>query len=87
MDRLSGRIGLGLSRLAAQNSKREKVRALDWKCYNTYDKTTHWFEVIGEELRNPDLGPENVYNMDETGVILSMLTSINVLISKDDQRD
>lgn len=31
--------------------------------------------------------PENVYNIDETGVILSMLGSVKVLISKDDRRD
>lgn len=30
---------------------------------------------------------ENVYNMDETGVMLSMLGSVNVLVGKDDQRD
>ena len=29
---------------------------------------------------------ENVYNMDETGVMLSLLTSVKVLVSKDDQR-
>jgi hypothetical protein len=30
--------------------------------------------------------PENVYNMDETGVMLCMLGSMKVLISKDDPR-
>jgi hypothetical protein len=30
---------------------------------------------------------ENVYNMDETGVILSMLGSVKVLVGKDDLRD
>ncbi|EGP82458.1 uncharacterized protein MYCGRDRAFT_51668, partial [Zymoseptoria tritici IPO323] len=30
---------------------------------------------------------ENVYNMDETGVMLSMLGSVKVLIGKDDLRD
>ena len=47
--------------------------------------TTHlikpqWFEVIGPELRRDDVLPENVYNMDETGVMLSMLGSIKVLV-------
>jgi hypothetical protein len=28
--------------------------------------------------------PENVYNMDKTGVLLSMLGSIKVLVGKDD---
>jgi hypothetical protein len=30
--------------------------------------------------------PENVYNMDETGVMLSMLGSVKVLVGKDDLR-
>jgi hypothetical protein len=30
--------------------------------------------------------PENVYNMDETGVMLSMLGSVKVLVVKDDLR-
>lgn len=29
---------------------------------------------------------ENIYNIDETGIILSILNSIKVLISKDDMR-
>jgi hypothetical protein len=47
----------------------------------------HWFEVIGKELRHPAIVPENVYNMDETGVMLSMLGSVKVLVGKDDPRD
>ena len=31
--------------------------------------------------------PENIYNMDETGIMLSLLTSVKVLVSKDNQRD
>ena len=31
--------------------------------------------------------PENVYNIDEIGVLLSMLNSVKVLVSKDNQRD
>ena len=54
---------------------------------NIYDKIIHWFEVIGEVLQDPAILPENVYNMDETGVMLCMLGSIQVLVSKDDPRD
>ena len=54
---------------------------------NIYDKITHWFEVIAEVLQDPAILPENVYNMDETGVMLCMLGSIKVLLSKDDPRD
>ena len=52
-----------------------------------YDKITHWFEVIREVLQDPAILPENVYNMDETGVMLCMLGSIQVLVSKDDPQD
>jgi hypothetical protein len=34
---------------------------------------THWFEVVGRLLGDPAISKENVYNMDETGVMLSML--------------
>jgi DDE superfamily endonuclease/Tc5 transposase DNA-binding domain len=68
--------------------KAKRVKALDWNHHdnNIYDKTTHWFEVIRKELHGPDILSENVYNMDETGVMLSMLGSIKVLIGKDDAR-
>ena len=54
---------------------------------NIYDKITYWFEVIGKVLEDPAILPENVYNMDETGVMLSMLGSIKVFLGKDDPRD
>jgi hypothetical protein len=59
-------------------------RPQDWNRLNIYDKVKYWFEVIGKELRNPDILPENVYNMDETGIMLSMLNSVKVLVGKDD---
>jgi hypothetical protein len=64
------------------------VRALDWNRHdkNIYPKITHWFEVIGEVLRDPEILVGNVYNMDETGVMLSMLSFVKVLIGKDDSR-
>jgi hypothetical protein len=45
-----------------------------------------WFEVIGKVLQDPAILPENVYNMDETGVMLSMLGSVKVLVCRDDVR-
>ena len=30
-------------------------------------KPSQWFTVIGRELHDPAIVPENVYNMDETG--------------------
>ena len=68
--------------------KPKKVKALDWRRHdiNIYDKITHWFKVIGQELHDPVIQRENVYNMDETGVMLSMLGSVKVLVGKDDPR-
>jgi hypothetical protein len=37
-------------------------------------------------LQNPAILLENVYNIDETGVILSMLGSVKVLVGRDDVR-
>jgi hypothetical protein len=56
--------------------KSRRVRAMAWECHKNsiYDKIIHWFEVIGEVLADPAILPENVYNMDETGVMLLMLT-------------
>jgi hypothetical protein len=62
---------------------------MDWKRHDShiYDKVTEWFEVIGRVLEDPSILPANVYNMDETRVMLSMLASVKVLIGKDDIRD
>jgi hypothetical protein len=69
--------------------KSRRVRPIDWNRHenNIYDKITHWFEVIGKVLQDPAILPENVYNMDETGVMLCILGSVKVLIGKDDPRD
>ena len=69
--------------------KSRRVRAMAWERHenNIYNKIIHWFEVIREVLQDPAILPENVYNMDETGVMLCMLGSIQVLVSKDDPRD
>jgi hypothetical protein len=44
------------------------------------------YGIIGKELHDPAIVPENVYNMDETGVLLSVLSSLKVLVSKQDLR-
>jgi hypothetical protein len=66
--------------------KARRVKALDWNRHekNIYDKVTHWFTLIGKELDDPTILPENVYNMDETGVLLSVLSSLKVLVDKED---
>jgi len=69
--------------------KARRVRAIDWKRHgnNIHDKITEWFEVIGKVLQDRAILPENVYNIDETGVMLSLLGSVKVLVGKDDLRD
>lgn len=69
--------------------KARRVKAMDWKRHDShiYDKVIEWFEVIRKVLEDPKVLPENVYNMDETGVMLSMLGSVKVLVGKDDTRD
>lgn len=42
--------------------------------------------MIGKELQNPAVLSENVYNIDKTGVMLSMPNSVKVLVSKDNVR-
>jgi hypothetical protein len=66
-----------------------RVKALDWARHdhNIYDKVLQWFTVIGRKLNDPAVIPENVYNMDETGVLLSVLSSLKVLVSKQDLRN
>ena len=61
---------------------------MDWNRYdkNIYESTIHWLEVIGKELQDPIIVPGNIYNMDETGVMLSMLGSVKVLVGKNDSR-
>lgn len=69
--------------------KLKRVRALDWRRHgnNTYNKIIYWFKLISKVLQDPAILPENIYNMDETGVMLSMLGSVKVLLGKDDPRD
>jgi hypothetical protein len=59
-----------------------RVRAVDWKHHenNIHPKIREWFEVIGKVLQDPAIVSENVYNMDETGVMLSKLGSVKVLV-------
>jgi hypothetical protein len=58
--------------------KARTVKPVNWKRHEkyTYGKMAHWFEVIEKVLQDPAVVPENVYNMDETGVMLSMLSCV-----------
>jgi hypothetical protein len=63
--------------------KSRKVKAIDWNRHdsNIYDKVVHWFQVIEEVLQDPALPvlPENVYNMDEIGVMLVVFNEQNAV--------
>jgi hypothetical protein len=45
-----------------------------------------WFTVIGRGLHDPAILAENIYNIDETGILLSFLASQKYIIHKDDLR-
>jgi hypothetical protein len=70
------------------DTQARRVSALDWNRHekNTYWKISHWFEVVGRLLQDPAVLAENMYNMDETGVMLSMLGSVKALVGKNDTR-
>ena len=66
-----------------------RIKALDRERHDhhIYEKVVDWFAVIGKELANPLILTENIYNMDETGVLLSVLNSLKVLVSKNELRN
>ncbi len=62
-----------------------RMKALDWERHDHRidDKVVDWFSVIGRELA---VLAENIYNLDETGVLLSVLNSLKVLVGKSELR-
>lgn len=60
------------------------MKAIDWDRHDRhiYNKVVDWFAVIGKELASPIVLAENTYNMDETGVLLSVLNSLKVLVGR-----
>lgn len=66
----------------------KRLRPLDWPRHdlNIYDKVVEWFAIVSQELVNKEILPENVYNMDETGTQLSVLSSLKVLVQQSDLR-
>lgn len=61
-----------------------RVRSIDWKRHssNIHEKIVEWFNIISHVLQDPSILPENIYNMDETRVMLSILSSAKVLVRK-----
>jgi hypothetical protein len=66
-----------------------RVKAMAWNRHDhtIYQKTVDRFSIIGGEFANPAILPENVYNMAETGVLLSVLGALKVLVGRDDLRN
>ena len=60
-----------------------RLKMIDWERYDyhIYDKVVHWFSVIGPQLADPTIKRENIYNMDEMGVLLSVLNGLKCLVS------
>lgn len=65
-----------------------RLRALDWRRHekNIYPKIVNWFDLMRVQLGEDGILPENVYNMDETGVLLSVLASSKYLVSSEMQK-
>jgi hypothetical protein len=63
-----------------------RMKAIDWERHDNhiYDKVVDWFSVVGRELNNLAVLAENIYNMDETGLILSVLNSLKVLVGRNE---
>jgi hypothetical protein len=61
---------------------------LDWRRHekNIYAKTVNWFDLMRVQLEETGVMQENVYNMDETGVMLSVLGSSKYLVSAEMQK-
>ena len=64
-----------------------ELTPLDWARHNVYDKVVGWVTLIGKDLKNSAVLQENVYNIDETGILLSILNSLKVLVSSKDLRN
>jgi hypothetical protein len=68
--------------------KAVSMKAIDWQRHekNIRAKVEHWFEIMNKQLSQRDIVQENVYNMDETGVLLSDLNTVKVIVSSSDAR-
>ena len=62
-------------------------KPLEWARFDIYDKAVEWFEVIRRLLLDPAILPENVYNMDETRIRISISRSRKYVVAKDDIED
>lgn len=65
------------------------MRAMAWERHDhtIYPKVAEWFSVISQELVHPASLAENVYNMDETAVVVVKPGSLKFLVGKNELRD
>lgn len=61
--------------------------AWDRHDHTIHPKVAEWSSIIGEELAHPDVLAENVYDMDEKGVLLGKLRTFKVLVGKNELRN
>ena len=66
-----------------------RIKALYWERHDYYicAKVVDWCTMVENELVNPFILPENIYNMDKRGVLLGVLNSLKVLVSKNELRN
>ena len=67
-------------------ARRRKPIAWSRHDINIRAKVEEWFTLIGRELDQSMILPKNVYNTDETGVMLNDPKSLKVLVGTDDLR-
>ena len=63
-----------------------KSETLNWNHYDIYNKIVHWFEMIEKILQNSTVLQKNVYNMNETDIMLFKLNFIKVLVDKNNKQ-
>lgn len=66
--------------------KARTLKPLNWARHHIYEMVTDWFSLMVMELDDPAILAEDVYDMDETGNLLSNLTSLKFVLHKDDAR-
>jgi hypothetical protein len=64
------------------------MKTVDWQRHekNIWVKVEHWFEIMDKQLSQRDIVRGNVYNVNETGVLLSDLNTVEVIVSHSDAR-
>lgn len=65
-----------------------RLKAIDWTRADEsiYGKVVHWFKIVEKQLSRADILADNVYNMDETGVLLGQSATVKMLVHRKDHR-